>query len=232
MVRSYREMWQKMGSAQQKALLDSGGSTPEQYERVLRSKGLSALPASSTPTAPQGRQAQGDPRAATNALDSLTTSLMDLNAIRDGNLSRVQKDGCPPEVTSRLTDLRGRLRQYKTELTGVDTPAPASSQSRERPSATDPAALANDWYKRSLRDQPESLSQEAGSPSSRPAGAQSNPRENKLLTDVLSGGPAAEHPVDPKSPEALKTQRALEEEIARTEAEIAQLSGACAALKH
>jgi hypothetical protein len=231
MLRQYRDMWQKMSPAQQKAFLDSGGSTPEQYERVLRTKGLSAVPANPAPATPQDRQSSTEPRAAMNALDSLTTSLMDLNTIRDGNLNRVQKDGCPPEVTSRLTDLRGKLSQYKTELTGVEA-APAASQPKPRPGPADPAGIANDWFKRPSQDRPESLSREAGTPASRPADAESTGRENKLLADVLPGGSGAEPRVDPKSPEALEKKKALEAEIVRIEAEIAQLSGACAALKH
>ena len=232
MLRQYRDMWQKMSPAQQKAFLDSGGSTPEQYERVLRTKGLSAVPASQPATAPPDRRSPADSRAAMNALDSLTTSLTDLNTIRDGTLNRVQKDGCPPEVTSRLTDLRGKLRQYQTELTGVETAAPAAPQPKARPGSADPAAIATDWYKQTPQDRPESLSQEAGTPSSRTPDAGSNDRQNKLLADVLSGAPAPEHRIDPSSPEAMEKKKALEAEIARIEAEMAQLSGACAALKH
>lgn len=230
MLRPYREMWQKMTPAQQKAFLDSGGSTPEQYERTLRTKGAAALPASAAPGAPAGRQTPADPKAAVNALDSLTTSLQDLNAIRDGNLSRVQKDGCPPEVTSRLADLRGKLQQDETALTGVEAPAPAAVPSKERPGAADPMAIANDWYKRAPQDQPEASAAARNSTDR----SDSSGRESQLLSDVLSGAPAAAsaaHRIDPKSPEALEKQKALEAEIARIKAEMAQLSGACASLK-
>jgi hypothetical protein len=231
MLRQYREMWQKMGPAQQKAFLDAGGSAPDQYERTLRTKGLSAVPPAPVPLS---RQTPSDPRAAVNALDSLTTSLQDLNAIRDGNLGRVQKDGCPPEVTSRLADLRGKLRQYETELTGVEAPAPSPSQAKERPGLTDTMAIANDWFKRSPQDQPETLGQGAGNPSSLRNEADTNNHESKLLAGVLSSAPAAAAPerrMDPKSPEALQKQKALEEEIALLKVEIAQLSGACTALR-
>ncbi|HTP36666.1 MAG TPA: hypothetical protein VMJ75_31035 [Candidatus Acidoferrales bacterium] len=212
LLRQYRTMWQRMSAAQQKAFVDSGGATPEQYERTLRSKGVPAVPAS-TQTPSPGRQAQNDPRATVDALDSLTTSLQDLNAIRDGNLVRVQKDGCPPEVTSRIADLRGRLRLDEAELAGeASAPGPA----KERTNAADPMALAGDWYKQSPKA------------ASRPPADSGDSKESKQLADVLSGVPApAKHAprID------AQRQKELEEEIARIQAEIAQLSGACATLK-
>ena len=221
-LRQYRTMWQKMSPAQQKAFLDSGGSTPEQYERMLRAKGQSTPPASTTQAA---RPASTDPRSTADALDSLTTSLQDLNAIRDGNLVRVQKDGCPPEVTSRLVDLRGRLRRDEADLAGVEAPGSVAAPAKERPNAADPIAIASDWYK-----QP----QQAEKESKRSTGPVDETKESKLLADVLTAGPNTGGParrVDPKSPEAQQRQKGLEEEIARLKAEIAQLSGACATLK-
>ena len=232
MLRQYREIWRKMSTAQQKAFLDSGGSAPDQYERVLRTIGLPALPPGETPRPQAGRQSPTDPRAAVNALDSLTTSLQDLNAIRDANLSRVQKDGCPPEVTARMADLKGRLRQQEAELTGVEAPVPITSQTKQRSNATEPATIASDWYKQSP-DQQEGLARGVGASSSSSDEARSN-HESQLLADVLSPRPtvaASERRIDPKSPQGIQKQRALEEEIARTKTEIAQLSGACTALK-
>lgn len=233
MLRQYRTMWQKMSTAQQKALLDSGGSTPEQFERTLRTKGLSAPSANAEPMMPPDRQSPAQPHTAADALDSLTTSLQDLNAIRDANLSRVQKDGCPPEVTSRLTDLKGKLRQAEAELNGVAAPLPASSQVARRVGAGDPTAIAADWYKQTLPDQPEAA-RAGGSSVNRPGETGGDNRENKLLSDVLPGGPTLAGPqrnMDPKSTEVLQRKKDSEEEIARIKAEIAQLSGACASLK-
>jgi hypothetical protein len=212
-LRQYRSMWQKMSPAQQKAFLDSGGATPEQYEHSLRSKGA-ATPAS-------GRAPQGDPRATVNALDSLTTSLQDLNAIRDGNLVRVQTDGCPREIASRLTDLRGRLQQDRSELAGRDAPAGAGARPKDASASAsaDPMSVANNWFK-----QPP-----AEKSSARPAEPPADSRESKLLADVLAGQPAASpaKPLDPKLPVSQQREKELREEITRLEAEIAQLSTAC-----
>ena len=229
MLQQYREMWRKMSPAQQKTFLDSGGSTPEQYERLLRTKGPSAAS-----NGGPGRQSPADPRAAMNALDSLTTSLQDLNAIRDGNLTRVQKDGCPPEVGARLADLKARLLQDEAELTGVEAPVPAASQSKDRGGAADPLAIANDWYKRSPQARSETANRGMGNPSERSGAADPSDREARLLSGVLSGGTNTATPerrVDAQSPETLRRQKALEDEIARTQAEISQLSAACTAVK-
>jgi hypothetical protein len=222
LLRQYRTMWQNMSPAQQKAFLDSGGSTPEQYERVLRTKGLSALPAGPAPTTQAGHHPSVDPRTTVDALGSLTTSLLDLNAIRDGNLVRVQKDGCPPEVTSRLADLRGRLGQDEADLVGVEFPAPVAAQAKELPNDTDPMTIASDWYKQS---------KPGGAPSNGTRAADT--KEAKQLADVLAGGPTASpaRRIDPKSPEAQQRQKDMEEEIAHIKSEIAQLSGACTTLK-
>jgi hypothetical protein len=202
-LRQYRTMWQKMSPAQQKSFLDSGGATPEQYERTLRAKGPSAIPPA--PATPSNRQAPPDPRATSDAIDSLTTSMQDLNAIRDGNLVRVQKDGCPPEVASRLTDLRGRLRQKETELAGGDGAVPA----KEPAGSGDALAIAGDWFKRpqAAEKLPE---------------AAADTKESKALADVLPTAPAQRAESKPKG---------LEEEIARLKGEIGKLSATCAAVK-
>jgi hypothetical protein len=202
-LRQYRTMWQKMSPAQQKSFLDSGGATPEQYERTLRAKGPSAIPPA--PATPSSRQAPPDPRSTSDALDSLTTSMQDLNAIRDGNLVRVQKDGCPPEVTSRLVDLRGRLHQKETELAGGDAAVPA----KESAGGADARTIAGDWFKH-----PQAAEK-------RPEAAEDT-KESKLLADVLPTAPAPRAETKPKD---------LEEEIAQLKGEIAKLSVTCAAVK-
>src|SRR5215831_7313646 len=61
-------------------------------------------------TTPPPKQPPRTPPAApanpAGTMDSLSNSLQDLNAIRDGNLTRVQKEGCSPETAARLTELR------------------------------------------------------------------------------------------------------------------------------
>lgn len=219
LLQQYRGMWLKMSPAQQKAFLDSGGSTPEQYERTLRSKGMSGLPP--TPV-PAGRAAQSDPHVTVNALDSLTTSLQDLNAIRDGNLVRVQKDGCLPEVASRLVLLRGRLHQDESKLSGGAALAGTADSPKNRPSS-DPMAIASDWFKETPKE-----ANSTGSPSAPAA----DTHESRLLDSVLVASPAqAElHPAAVK-PAEPQDRKELEEEISRTKAEIAQLSSACVALQ-
>ena len=167
----YREMWRNMGPARQKAFVDAGGATPEQYERTLKQK-----------------PAQG---AIDPTMDSLTRSLQDLNAIRDANLGHVQKDGCPPEVASRIADLKGKLQSYET--------GPAAAKS----APADPLAVAAAWNK----------------PPAGPQPPPRDPREAKLLDEVLGGA----------KPRAAAKSPAAEQDIARIKAEIDQLSGACAA---
>jgi len=221
LLRQYRGMWQKMSPAQQKAFLDAGGSTPEQYERTLRAKGMSALPPSPTPVS-AGRAAQSDPHTTVNALDSLTTSLQDLNAIRDGNLGRVQKDGCPPEVASRIAVLRTRLRQDESRLNGSDAPASAAEKPKDH-AAGDPMAIASDWFK-----DPPKEANSTGTQAAPPAGT----HESKLLDSVLVAQPSPATSPSAKE-KALEPQdrKELEDEIARIKAEIAQLSAACMAIQ-
>ena len=207
----YRDMWRRMTPAQQKTLLDSGGYTPEQYERMLKQK---AAP-KAEPAAPRNTI---DP-----SIDSLSKSLQDLNAIRDANLGRVQKGGCPPEVAARIADLKGKLQAYEAELNGVDAAAAAPGRPTVRSGANDPLSLAGDWYKRP-----------AGQETAAPSAGTRESRESKLLDEVLAGGAANPPPqrrIDPKSPEAEQKRKAVEQDIARIKAEIDQLSGACAAAR-
>src|SRR5215831_9830337 len=109
-------------------------------------------------TPPQGprKPPAAPPADAGAAVDSLGVSLQDLNAIRDGNLSRIQKDGgCPPETAARLADLRLKLRRAEADLSGetLSTTAPVDAQ-----------AIAATWFKRPV-------------PEAEPAAA----RESRLL---------------------------------------------------
>lgn len=233
-LEKYREMWNRMSAPQRQAFLNAGGSTPEQYERTLKQRGNSFAPAGdgaaqssaerSRKTAPDS----GNP-VDSNAFDSLSKSLQDLSAVRDGNLWRVQKDGCPPEIASRMADLRGKLETDELELKGGESSVPAApgAGSKDKTGSADRLAIAADWFKRPANT--EASTAVAGS------GATGvNLRESKLLEAALAGNASAAapaSPVDPRSPEGERARKAAEEDIARIKAELAQLSGACTAPK-
>jgi hypothetical protein len=84
------------------------------------------------PATQPARKPPAAPADAAGALDSLTNSLQDLNAIRDGNLSRLQKD-CSPETAARIAELRGKLRQFEAEP--IDAQAIAANWFKPAPPA-------------------------------------------------------------------------------------------------
>jgi len=219
-LEQYRQMWQRMTPAQQKAITSAGGPTPEQYERMLMGRGATLV---------KGAASSPDPRAAdSGSLDALSKSLQDLNAVRDANLSLVQKDGCAPELASRIADLKAKLRSDEFELNGTESPAaiPADAHAPEKANAAnaaDPMAVAGDWFKH-----PADPKQAA-----RPDDS-SRTRESSQLDAVLMGAPAPAAPerhFDPKSPEAEQNRKAIEADMARVKSELEQLSSACAAAK-
>ena len=221
-LEQYRQMWQKMTPAQQQAIVSAGGVTPEQFERTLMGRGPALVRSANAASAP-------DPRAAdSGSLDALSKSLQDLNAVRDGNLSLVQKDGCAPELASRIADLKSKLRSDELELNGTETAAssPADAHTPEKATATnaaDPMAVASDWFKHPAD----------AKPSARPDDS-ARTRESALLDAVLAGAQAPAPPerrMDPKSPEAEQNRKAIEADMARVKSELEQLSGACAAKK-
>lgn len=162
-LEKYRDMWRKMSPSQQKALVDSGGYTPEQYERLLKPKGAAPRPGDSA-----------DPRTRIDpTMDSLNKSLQNLDAIRDANLGRVQAESCPPEVAARIADLRAKVRNYESESSGVPV-APAPARTRLSASPADPLAIATDWYK-------------PGAPA---AEADKASQQSQLLAAVLPGAQA------------------------------------------
>jgi hypothetical protein len=174
------------------------------------------------PSPPPVSRTPAEPGGAAGALDSLNNSLQDLNAIRDGNLNRVQKDGCPPEISSRLADLRGRVRQLEAELSG-ETPAPRVAPAPDKPGA-DPQALASDWFKQPAQNPRDAPPMAAPSKRNAPAG---DVREAKLLAEVMPDAPApAAKPAKTEAP-----RKEVEDEIARLNGEIARLQGACTPLK-
>lgn len=232
-MEKYREMWNKMSPAQRQAFVSAGGSTPEQYERSLQQHGSGFFAGGAAGAQPTGERSRKAPDSGnpvdSNAFDSLSKSLQDLSAVRDGNLWRVQKDGCPPEIASRMADLRGKLETYEIELNGAESAASAASSpsSKEKRSSADRLAIAAGWFKNPA-------DKEASTAAAGSAAAGGNSRESKLLEAALAGHGSAAAPeshIDPKSPEAERTRKAAEEDIVRIKGELAQLSGACTAPK-
>jgi hypothetical protein len=232
-LEKYREMWNRMSAPQRQAFLNAGGSTPDQYERILKQHGNSFAAGGEGAAQPSVERSRKTPDSGnpidSNAFDSLSKSLQDLSAVRDGNLWRVQKDGCPPEIASRMADLRARLETDEVELKGGESSAPAaaSTDSKQKAGSADRLAIAADWFK-----QPAST--EASTAASGSAATGGNLRESKLLEAALAGNRSAAapaSPVDPKSPEGERARKTAEEDIARIKGELAQLSGACTAPK-
>jgi hypothetical protein len=158
-------------------------------------------------TPPAARKPAAPPpnTASPGAMDSLSNSLQDLNAIRDANLSRIQTAGCAPETAARLTDLRVKLRQSEAELSGESLSKSST--------VVDPQIIAADWFKR----KPDR---------SEPADA----RESRLLTEVLPGG-AALRVAGVKPQQSAEQKKALEDEISRLRTEISRLSATCVTVK-
>ncbi len=166
-------------------------------------------PAAGTPS--KGANPLASSRAADSAaFDSLSKSLQDLNGIRDGNLSLVQKDGCAPELASRIADLKAKLNAPDSSVA-----AHATAKPQEKTSDTDPMAVANDWFK------PTSTSKQI---------APSYTRESSLLDGVLRGMPAAlERPAEPDASGGGQSQKLSDAEMVSVKSELEQLSSACAA---
>lgn len=224
----YRQMWQRMTPAQQKMFVQRGGRTPEEFERMLKGRASQFAPggiAGPPNTAPARGSDARDAGKGINPgdLDSLSRSLQDLNAIRDGNLARIQKDGCPPEIASRTAELRSKLQSDEFELNGGRPPAPLpAAGSAKKSGETDALAVAGDWFKHPADQKPAASDSGNG-----------NARGGNLLDDILpsaenGGEPAA---AAPKSSETVQRRNALQEDINRIKTELAQLSGACAAPK-
>ena len=223
----YRQMWQRMSPSQQKAFVQRGGRTPEQYERMLKGSASQAGPGRIAPV--RGSDARDAGKVINPGdLDSLSKSLQDLNAIRDGNLGRVQKDNCPPEIASRTAELKSRLQSDEFELNGGIPPVPLPAGSAKKSGQADPLAVAGDWFKRPA-DQKSAASEGNGN------AGNGNPGGGKLLDDVLPTAETASATpkpgIAPDSPEAVQKRNALQEDITRIKTELAQLSGACAAPK-
>ena len=154
-----------------------------------------------TPFKPNSAPA-ADRAAGARTLDSLGASTQDLNAIRDANLTRITKDGCAPEVSARIAELRGKLLVYTSPAAdppsrGPDKPTPPPA------AANSAAAVAADWYKAPPGRNP-----------SRPSGAK-DPLDAVLPSGAL------------KTP----GQKAAEQDVATLKVELEHLSAACPGAK-
>jgi hypothetical protein len=76
--------------------------------------------------------------ASYRALDALGASNEDMNVIRDGNVRRLTQDGCAPEVSARIADVRNKLQAL-----GVETRAGREDSKTD----TTTQALASNWFK-------------------------------------------------------------------------------------
>ena len=159
----------------------------------------------------KGSQAAADERGGRDhakALDSLSASTADLNAIRDGNLRRLTSDGCPPEVSARIAEVKGRLAAFEAELKGVE---PAGVPEKKAASAAPGSALAlaSDWFK---------------SKDATPTEASTHPGDQ--LDSVLPGG-ATRTAATAKAPLTAERRKTLEQDVESFKAELEHLVVAC-----
>jgi hypothetical protein len=174
---------------------------------LFDSKGqTTSKPAAPPPQAvkPSGGAAPESGRGASyRALDALGASTEDMNAIRDSNVRRLTKDGCAPEVSARIADLRSKL-----QAAGVDTgPAERSARAGREESGPDTStlAVASNWFK-------------ATGENKAPA---AKDKSNDLLDSVL---PAAGKGVSEAKPRE-------QEDVASLKTELEHLYAACPAAK-
>jgi hypothetical protein len=151
-----------------------------------------------------------------HALDALSSSTDDLNVIRDANLRKLTKDGCPPEISARTAEVAGRLRAAEADLNGEDPPSGAPDKATPSAPQGSAQAIATNWFK----------TEEAAS-------AASNPRQNppkSLVDSVLPGG--ASKPASPSRPPlSAEKRKALEQDVAALKSELEHLSVACPGAK-
>jgi hypothetical protein len=151
-----------------------GQSTPDAPKRTLfDSKGETLKKAEPAAEAAKSRDAavpENARGASARSLDSLGASLEDLNGIRDSNVRSLTKDGCAPEVSARIADLKTRLRV----ATGVPDRAEKNSGRAGDDSGSETLALASNWFK----------SSSAGS------SLDAKNKSNDLLDSVLPDSPA------------------------------------------
>jgi hypothetical protein len=113
---------QAQSETPKRTIFDSSNQTP----RLVK--------ATEAPKPPAASGVDKTAGASSRALDALTSSQEDLNAIRDGNVRRLTT-GCSPDVSARIADLASRLHLN----------APANTQAGSDGATL---ALASDWFKR------------------------------------------------------------------------------------
>ncbi|HXN50096.1 MAG TPA: hypothetical protein VN893_25825 [Bryobacteraceae bacterium] len=151
-----------------------------------------------------------------HALDALSSSTDDLNVIRDANLRKLTRDGCPPEISARTTEVQGRLRAAEAELNGQEPPSAAPDKASPAAPQGSAQAIASDWFKKE-----------------EPASTASNPRQKapKNLVDSVLPGDASKPASPSRPPLSAEKRKALEQDVAALKAELEHLSVACPGAK-
>ena len=151
-----------------------------------------------------------------HALDALSSSTDDLNVIRDANLRKLTKDGCPPEISSRTAEVQGRLRSAEAQLNGEEPPSSAPDKASPSAPQGSAQAIASDWFKKE-----------------EPAPLASNTRQNgpKGLVDSVLPGGASKPASASRPPLSADKRKALEQDVAALKAELEHLSVACPGAK-
>ncbi len=146
-------------------------------------------PAAEPVKPPSARQTPENARnASSSALDALSTSTENLNLIRDSNVRKLTTDGCAPEVSARINDLRTRL--------GIAAPSAAATKN----SGSEPAALAlaSGWFKAPSDGAPVAAQQ----------------KKSDLLDSVLPGADKTAKPADACDQDAGALQAELDHLLA------------------
>ncbi len=107
-----------------------------------------------------------------------------MNLIRDSNVRKLTNDGCAPEASARINDLRSRL--------GIA--APAAAANKNAGSETAALALASGWFK-------------APSDGTPGVGQQ---KKSDLLDSVLPGADKTAKPAEAREQDASALQAELD----------------------
>jgi len=139
--------------------------------------------------ATSGRQTPESARnPGSSALDALSSSTENLNVIRDSNVRKLTNDGCAPETSARINELRTRL--------GIAVPSAAASKNAG--SETAALAVASGWFKAPSDGAPVASQQ----------------KKSDLLDSVLPGADTAAKPADAREQDAGALQSELDHLLA------------------
>ena len=217
LIDNYRQSWEKMNDRTRKMMLSHGGQTPEQFEHGLRQR-MFIQPQLAAPPPSARSNPAAEPNSSTqlnlDVLQTMSSSTEDLSAIRDGNVKRVQNNGCAPQISARIADLRGKLAMYEHVL-HPDAPVPINTSDKPskpaaRPANPASATLANDWFS-NRRETPA------------PAATAAKRELDSVLGD---DAPPMKTPA-PKPADNAEQRKEAELEIARIKPELERLNGAC-----